>query len=218
MTAGERCPRTRLRADAIEPAESRDEAGADRRRWPGARRSSPGDHRDPRRKARRPIAARRRRCGRPARASRPRRSALAAARRDPGRPGAGGPRRGHPRAGGRPPARGAPGIQAGPAAQGPAADLHRPDPAPRRHRQDDRGPVGRRGDADRAAAVRGLLESIQVAIEDILYRQGVEPFAAEGDPSTRGGSAPSPRRRRTTRRATRRSPPGSARGSRPARS
>jgi molecular chaperone GrpE len=37
------------------------------------------------------------------------------------------------------------------------------------------------GDADRVAAVRGLLESIQVAIEDILYRQGVEPFAAEGD-------------------------------------
>jgi molecular chaperone GrpE len=34
---------------------------------------------------------------------------------------------------------------------------------------------------DRAAAVRGILESIQVAIEDILYRQGVEPFAAEGD-------------------------------------
>ena len=33
---------------------------------------------------------------------------------------------------------------------------------------------------DRAAAVRGILESIQVAIEDILYRQGVEPFAAEG--------------------------------------
>jgi molecular chaperone GrpE len=36
-------------------------------------------------------------------------------------------------------------------------------------------------DGDRTAAVRGLLESIQVAIEDILYRQGVEPFAAEGD-------------------------------------
>ncbi len=34
---------------------------------------------------------------------------------------------------------------------------------------------------DRAAAVRGILESIQVAIEDILYRQGVEPFTAEGD-------------------------------------
>jgi molecular chaperone GrpE len=37
------------------------------------------------------------------------------------------------------------------------------------------------GDADRAVAGRGLLESIQVAIEDILYRQGVEPFAADGD-------------------------------------
>lgn len=36
-------------------------------------------------------------------------------------------------------------------------------------------------DADRQAAVRGLLESIRVAIEDILYRQGVEPFVAEGD-------------------------------------
>ena len=34
---------------------------------------------------------------------------------------------------------------------------------------------------DRAAALRGILESIQVAIEDILYRQGVEPFTAEGD-------------------------------------
>lgn len=36
-------------------------------------------------------------------------------------------------------------------------------------------------DAERQVAVRGLLESIQVAIEDILYRQGVEPFVAEGD-------------------------------------
>jgi molecular chaperone GrpE len=36
-------------------------------------------------------------------------------------------------------------------------------------------------DADRQTAVRGLLESIQVAIEDILYRQGVEPFVAEGE-------------------------------------
>ena len=34
---------------------------------------------------------------------------------------------------------------------------------------------------ERAAAVRGILESIRTAIEDILYRQGVEPFAAEGD-------------------------------------
>jgi molecular chaperone GrpE len=32
-----------------------------------------------------------------------------------------------------------------------------------------------------AAAVRGMLESIQTAIEDILYRQGVEPFVLEGD-------------------------------------
>ena len=28
--------------------------------------------------------------------------------------------------------------------------------------------------------LRGILESIQTAIEDILYRQGVEPFAVEG--------------------------------------
>ena len=37
------------------------------------------------------------------------------------------------------------------------------------------------GNIDRNVAVRGLLESIQVAIEDILYRQGVEPFAAAAD-------------------------------------
>ncbi len=37
------------------------------------------------------------------------------------------------------------------------------------------------GDDGRAAATRGILASIQVAIEDILYRQGVEPFEAEGD-------------------------------------
>jgi molecular chaperone GrpE len=30
-------------------------------------------------------------------------------------------------------------------------------------------------------AVRGMLESIQTAVEDVLYRQGVEPFRAEGD-------------------------------------
>jgi molecular chaperone GrpE len=34
-------------------------------------------------------------------------------------------------------------------------------------------------DPDRAAAARGTLESIQTAIEDILYRQGVEPFQNE---------------------------------------
>jgi molecular chaperone GrpE len=32
-----------------------------------------------------------------------------------------------------------------------------------------------------AGSVRGILESIQTAIEDILYRQGVEPFALEGN-------------------------------------
>ena len=36
-------------------------------------------------------------------------------------------------------------------------------------------------DPDRAAAVRGTLESIRTAIEDILYRQGVEPFRVEGE-------------------------------------
>jgi molecular chaperone GrpE len=36
-------------------------------------------------------------------------------------------------------------------------------------------------DADRSAGVRDLLGSIRTGIEDILYRQGVEPFTAEGD-------------------------------------
>jgi molecular chaperone GrpE len=34
---------------------------------------------------------------------------------------------------------------------------------------------------DRNPGVRSVIESIQTAIEDILYRQGVEPFALEGD-------------------------------------
>jgi molecular chaperone GrpE len=33
---------------------------------------------------------------------------------------------------------------------------------------------------ERSADLRGILEPIQTAIEDILYRQGVEPFALEG--------------------------------------
>jgi molecular chaperone GrpE len=36
-------------------------------------------------------------------------------------------------------------------------------------------------DADRSLAVRGILESIRTAIEDILYRQGVEPFQQPGE-------------------------------------
>ncbi len=36
-------------------------------------------------------------------------------------------------------------------------------------------------DPDRAAILRGALESVRTAIEDILYRQGVEPFQNEGD-------------------------------------
>jgi molecular chaperone GrpE len=36
------------------------------------------------------------------------------------------------------------------------------------------------GEPGHAAALRGILESIQTAIEDILYRQGVEPFSVEG--------------------------------------
>ncbi|MDG3004714.1 nucleotide exchange factor GrpE [Paludisphaera mucosa] len=35
--------------------------------------------------------------------------------------------------------------------------------------------------APEAEAFRGTLESIQTALEDVLYRQGVEPFRAEGD-------------------------------------
>jgi molecular chaperone GrpE len=36
-------------------------------------------------------------------------------------------------------------------------------------------------DSERQQAIRGVVESVQTAIEDILYRQGVEPFALEGD-------------------------------------
>jgi molecular chaperone GrpE len=35
-------------------------------------------------------------------------------------------------------------------------------------------------DSERAGDLRGVLVPIQTAIEDILYRQGVEPFAVEG--------------------------------------
>jgi molecular chaperone GrpE len=35
-------------------------------------------------------------------------------------------------------------------------------------------------DSDHGVRLRGTLESIQTAIEDILYRQGVEPFSLEG--------------------------------------
>jgi molecular chaperone GrpE len=43
---------------------------------------------------------------------------------------------------------------------------------------DSRVPAG--AAPERSAEVRGILEPIQTAIEDILYRQGVEPFALEG--------------------------------------
>jgi molecular chaperone GrpE len=36
------------------------------------------------------------------------------------------------------------------------------------------------GESERPVDLRGILEPIQTAIEDILYRQGVEPFAVEG--------------------------------------
>ena len=36
-------------------------------------------------------------------------------------------------------------------------------------------------DPERSPALRGILESVQTAIEDILYRQGVEPFSVEGN-------------------------------------
>lgn len=35
-------------------------------------------------------------------------------------------------------------------------------------------------EGDRSADFRGILEPIQTALEDILYRQGVEPFTVEG--------------------------------------
>jgi molecular chaperone GrpE len=35
--------------------------------------------------------------------------------------------------------------------------------------------------AEQSGPLRGVLESIQTGIEDILYRQGVEPFAVEGN-------------------------------------
>ena len=71
---------------------------------------------------------------------------------------------------------------------------------------------------DQAAALRGTLESIRTAIEDTLYRQGVEPFQHEGedfDPRRQRRCRPSPP---TTPSATRPSPAGCARVSRPARS
>jgi molecular chaperone GrpE len=43
---------------------------------------------------------------------------------------------------------------------------------------DSRAPAGI--GHERSADVRGILEPIQTAIEDILYRQGVEPFVLEG--------------------------------------
>jgi len=46
---------------------------------------------------------------------------------------------------------------------------------------DDIGKMARALGDERGAAFRGTLESIQVAIEDVLYRQGVEPFRGEGD-------------------------------------
>ncbi|MDR3622949.1 MAG: nucleotide exchange factor GrpE [Paludisphaera borealis] len=43
--------------------------------------------------------------------------------------------------------------------------------------------VGKMAEAqgDDGEAVRGMLESIQTAVEDILYRQGVEPFRNDGE-------------------------------------
>ena len=45
-------------------------------------------------------------------------------------------------------------------------------------------------DADRSAGVKELLGSIRTGIEDILYRQGVEPFRLTATNSTRAASAP----------------------------
>ncbi len=52
---------------------------------------------------------------------------------------------------------------------------------------------------ERNEAVRGIVESIQTAIEDILYRQGVEPFAVEGDEFDPANNARSRHRSPTTR-------------------
>ncbi len=43
-----------------------------------------------------------------------------------------------------------------------------------------REPADDQSEGSASASMRGVLESIQVAIEDILYRQGVEPFAVDG--------------------------------------
>jgi molecular chaperone GrpE len=43
-----------------------------------------------------------------------------------------------------------------------------------------RSAVDADADADQTTDIRRVLESIQTAIEDILYRQGVEPFSLEG--------------------------------------
>ena len=67
-----------------------------------------------------------------------------------------------------------------------------------------------------AAAVRGILESIQTAIEDILYRQGVEPFALEGNEFDAASSGRSPPWRPMTPCSTRPSPCGSAKDFSPA--
>ena len=45
---------------------------------------------------------------------------------------------------------------------------------------DDVGKMAQALEPD-AQGFRGALESIQTALEDVLYRQGVEPFRAEGD-------------------------------------
>ena len=42
-----------------------------------------------------------------------------------------------------------------------------------------RSSISTESDGDASASFRGVLESIQTAIEDILYRQGVEPFSLE---------------------------------------
>ena len=52
-----------------------------------------------------------------------------------------------------------------------------------------------RASSDSDASFRALLESIQMAIEDILYRQGVEPFSLESgefDPKKQRALSTSP--------------------------
>ena len=114
------------------------------------------------------------------------------------------PRRGDAGEGRRPAARRAPGIQAGPAPERPAAGLRRPDPAPRRHRQDRRraARIRGRGRAGSSTSCEGSSRGSKTS----STARGSSPSSRRATPSTRAGSAPSRPCRPTTRRWPRRSP------------